>query len=132
VAFVDSDVLKISSDRVVAAKEDDATQVGLEETTGGGSRPDCREMQNMSLLSGPVSSCVTRTCDLQVDPEHTNGGSSETLPHAPQAHEETATAWPENMLKVLPAASQALATGASMAPFTSAAQIPMQSPAFCK
>jgi hypothetical protein len=67
-----------------------------------------------------------------VDPEHTNGGSSETLPHAPQAHEETATAWPENMLKVLPAASQALATGASMAPFTSAAQIPMQSPAFCK
>jgi len=132
VAFVDSDVLKISSDRVVAAKEDDATQVGLEETTGGGSRPDCREMQNMSLLSGPVSSCVTRTCDLQVDPEHTNGGSSETLPHASQAHEETATAWPENMLKVLPAASQALATGASMAPFTSAAQIPMQSPAFCK
>jgi hypothetical protein len=134
VAFVGSDVSEVSSDRVLAAKEEDATQVGLEETTveGGGSRGDCQEMQNMSLLSGPASSCVTQTCDLQVDPERNNGGSSETLPYPSEAHEETATAWPENTLKVLPAASQALATGASMAPFTSAAQIPMQSPAFCK
>ncbi|CAK9206180.1 unnamed protein product [Sphagnum troendelagicum] len=115
-----------SSEHVLVKKEEDPMQVGLEETTadGGDSRPDCKQTENLSSVGG------TEPCNPQETLLHNDAGSSGSLEHAAEAHEETVTTWPQNKLKVLPIASQSLGTGASMAPFSSATQMPMQTPTF--
>jgi hypothetical protein len=115
-----------ASSEHVLVKEEDPMQVGLEETTadGGDSRPDCKQTENLSSVGG------TEPCNPQETLLHNDAGSSGSLEHAAEAHEETVTTWPQNKLKVLPIASQSLGTGASMAPFSSATQMPMQTPTF--
>jgi hypothetical protein len=135
VVFGVSDSLEISeasSEFVLVGKDEDAMHMGLEETAADGkdSRPHCEETQNQSLLGGAVSGFVSEPCDLQATLVHSDAGSSEGLPQAAQAHEETVTTWPQNKLNGLPSASQPLATQASVAPFSPAAQIPIQTPAF--
>ncbi len=135
VVFGVSDSLGISeasSEFVLLGKDEDAMHMGLEETAADGkdSRPHCEETQNQSLLGGAVSGFVSEPCDLQATLVHSDAGSSEGLPQAAQAHEETVTTWPQNKLNGLPSASQPLATQASVAPFSPAAQIPIQTPAF--
>ncbi len=135
VVFGVSDSLGISeasSEFVLVGKDEDAMHMGLEETAADGKdlRPHCEETQNQSLLGGAVSGFVSEPCDLQATLVHSDAGSSEGLPQAAQAHEETVTTWPQNKLNGLPSAIQPLATRASMAPFSPAAQIPIQTPAF--
>ncbi|CAK9206177.1 unnamed protein product [Sphagnum troendelagicum] len=135
VVFGVSDSLGISeasSEFVLVGKDEDAMHMGLEETAADGkdSRPHCEETQNQSLLGGAVSGFVSEPCDLQATLVHSDAGSSEGLPQAAQAHEETVTTWPQNKPNGLPSASQPLATQASVAPFSPAAQIPIQTPAF--
>jgi hypothetical protein len=135
VVFGVSDSLGISeasSEFVLVGKDEDAMHMGLEETAADGkdSRPHCEETQNQSLLGGAVSGFVSEPCDLQATLVHSDAGSSEGLPQAAQAHEETVTTWPQNKLNGLPSASQPLGTQASMAPFSPAVQIPIQTPAF--
>jgi hypothetical protein len=135
VVFGVSDSLGISeasSEFVLLGKDEDAMHMGLEETAADGkdSRRHCEETQNQSLLGGAVSGFVSEPCDLQATLVHSDAGSSEGLPQAAQAHEETVTTWPQNKLNGLPSASQPLATQASVAPFSPAAQIPIQTPAF--
>ncbi|CAM6039316.1 unnamed protein product [Sphagnum compactum] len=135
VVFGVSDSLGISeasSEFVLVGKDEEAMHMGLEETAADDkvSRPHCEETQNQSLLGGAVSGFVSEPCVLQATLVHSDAGSSEGLPQAAQAHEETDTTWPQNKLNGLPAASQPLATRASMAPFSPVAQILIQTPAF--
>jgi hypothetical protein len=105
-------ISEASSEFVLVGKDEDAMHMGLEETAADGkdSRPHCEETQNQSLLGGAVSGFVSEPCDLQATLVHSDAGSSEGLPQAAQAHEETVTTWPQNKLNGLPAASQPLAT----------------------
>jgi len=123
VAFAISDCRRVSEatyQHMLVGKEGDAMQVGdVEETVanGGDPRLGCKEIQSLSLAGGAVPGFVTETCDLQAGLVYNDAGSSGSLLHAVQSHEDAITTWPQNRLKGLPAVSQASATGASMASF---------------